>query len=239
MRAAVLAGLALAWAAPLRAAGGGEAPFAVLQHRVIPPSRFSPATPDGAAVVPISLVVQAGSSWATPGVLEETLGKASAIFAACGVTLGEADVSLVRWTPRALGRLSNPDPYRGPPESDAVSRSGARSRPLGFLFGPGAVPAVAKAFNQDSVDGLARMGHPDAAVLWGTFWITTDWRRLPAPEVAPSYSIAAHELAHLLGNLGHVPEAPNLMSESEAPGAQNGDLTPAQCAAIRSGAARR
>lgn len=53
------------------------------------------------------------------------------------------------------------------------------------------------------------------------------------PDVSESYSVFAHELTHLFGNLPHTPASPNLMTDASTPGAKSGDLLEEQCVEVR------
>lgn len=207
--------------------------FEISSRRTIFTASFVPVTPAAPIVAPLALVVEDGSAWDKPGVLEGVLGKASAIFARCGVTLGDAEVVTVKWSAEGLRRLNDQNPYRGPAQMGVIGEPLIpKRRPVGFLFEK-SVPAVAEAYNADSV-GRFKPQFPAAAGLLDTFWITVDeLTRKPRRDEAPSYSTFAHELTHILGNLPHTDAAPNLMTNAETPGAKSGDLTPEQCAEIR------
>lgn len=208
--------------------------FEVVSRRVIAPGAFVPATASAPQVVPLALLVEDGSGWDAPGLLEHMLGKASAIFAQCRVTLGAAEVVTVRWTPEILRRLNNPDPYKGPAESAVMTDPLIPSRrPVGFLFGKNSVPSTAKAFNKSSTSVFASR-FPEAKNILDTFWITVDWETRPRKvDEAASFSIPAHELTHILGDLPHTDASPNLMTNADGRGAKSGDLLPEQCEAIR------
>jgi hypothetical protein len=219
-------------AAPVRAA---EPPLLeIVSRRTIAPEAFIPVTAAAPQVAPLALVVEDGSGWDAPGLLEGMLGKASAIFAQCRVTLGPAEVVTVRWSPEALRRLNNPDPYKGPEESAVMTEPLIPARrPVGLLFAKNSVPSTAKAFNRTSVAAFT-VHYPDAARLLDTFWMTLDWQTRPRKaDEAASFSVPAHELTHILGDLPHTDASPNLMTNGEGRGAKSGDLTPEQCDAIR------
>jgi hypothetical protein len=230
MLAALAAAVLLA--APAHA---GEAPLLeVVSSRVILTDSFIPVTPAAPLVAPLSLVVEQGSSWQAPGMLEHVLGKASAIFARCGVTLGAAEVVSVRWSAEGLRRLNVQDPYKGPEQTAVMGEPLIPARrPIGFLFQPGSVPSTAKAYNKTSLEAF-KAQFPDSALLRDTFWITLDQQvRKPKPDEAESFSVFAHELTHLFGDLPHTRAHPNLMTDDGSVGAKSGDLTDEQCAAIR------
>ncbi len=224
--------LAALLAAPARAAG--DAPLlTVVSRRTIATASFVPVSAPAPVTAPLSLVVEDGSGWDAPGRLEGVLGKASAIFARCGVALGDAEVVTVRWTPEALRRLNAVNPYAAPAETGVLSEPLLpRLRPVGFLFGR-TIPSTAKAFNQSSVE-VFRRSHPEAAAMLDTFWITIDQETRPRrADELPSYSVFAHELTHLFGDLGHTPARPNLMTDADSPGSKSGDLLDAQCVEVR------
>ena len=105
-------------------------------------------------------------------------------------------------------------------------------RPVGFLFAK-SVPSTASAYNGDSVGRLSGT-HPGAKRLLNTFWITIDQQvRARPPDISESYSVFAHELTHLFGNLPHTPASPNLMTDADTPGAKSGDLLEEQCVEVR------
>jgi len=217
-------------ASPARAA---EAPLLeILDRRTISPASFIPAAGSGKAV-PLALVVEAGSGWDGAGVLESVLGKASAIFGQCGLSLGAAEVLTVRWSAEGLRRLNVQDPYKGPAQMAVMNEPLLPARrPVGFLFAK-SVPTTASAYNGDSVSRLSGM-HPRAKLLLNTFWITINQEiRARPPDISESYSVFAHELTHLFGNVGHTPASPNLMTDASTRGAKSGALLEEQCVEIR------
>lgn len=209
----------------LLAAAAHAAPaFTVVERRSVP----------GAGDMPLVLVVESGSPWTDASALDRELGKVSGILARCGRPLGETTVLTVRWSEEALAKLRDEDPYKAPAQLAAFDAPELPAgRPVGFLFSAGATPSTAKAFNRTSSRALAAR-HPEAARLEGSFFITADQGFRRAPDIAPSYSTMAHELVHILGDLGHVSGPYNLMSNAEVAGAKTGDLDDAQCAAVRS-----
>ncbi|MDX6770386.1 MAG: hypothetical protein SF051_12700 [Elusimicrobiota bacterium] len=207
--------------------------FTVVSRRVIYPASFIPVTPRQAQEAPMTLILEEGSDWQRHGMLERVMGKASAIFAQCGVSIGEVDALVVRWSPEALRRLNIENPYAGPAQMAVMDEPQIPAlRPLGFLFAEGKIPSTASAYNGNSVRQYARQ-FPQAVRLLNTFWITSGQETRPRRrDELPSYSVTAHELAHLWGDMGHVPVRPNLMSDFEDPGSKSGDLTAEQCVEI-------
>jgi hypothetical protein len=217
-------------AAPVRAA---EPPLLeVVGRRTIAPSAFVPVS-NAAITAPLALVVENGSGWDAPGVLEAVLGKASAIFARCGVALGSAEVSFVRWSPEGLRRLNIEDPYKGPAQIAVMGEPLLPvRRPAGFLFAAKSIPSTASAYNVRSVEAMSRQT-PAVKSMLNTFWITMDQQNRRPADFAESYSMFAHELTHIFGNLPHTPASPNLMTDAQTPRAKSGDLLEEQCVEIR------
>lgn len=224
------------WSLPLLLllppAAAADAPLLqVLSRRALHPASYVPVSAPQPLAPPLSVIVEEGSGW--EGRLEAVLGKASAVFAPCGLALGEAEVLTVRWTAEGLRRLNNGNPYDGPAQAAVMDEPLLPARrPALFLFKKGSVPSTASAYNQTSVTRLGR-SYPKVPKLLNTTWITLDHELSTPPQRAPSYSTLAHELTHLFGDLGHTRAEPNLMSESDRPGAHTGDLLPEQCAEIR------
>jgi hypothetical protein len=217
-------------AAPVRAA---EPPLLeVMSRRVIAPSAFVPVS-NAAIIVPLALVVEGGSGWDEPGILEAVLGKASSIFGRCGVSLGSTEVSFVRWSPEGLRRLNIENPYKGPAQIAVMGEPLLPSRrPVGFLFAAKSIPSTASAYNVSSTQALGRQT-PAVKTLLNTFWITMDQQNRHPADFAESYSMFAHELTHIFGNLPHTLASPNLMTDADTRGAKSGDLLEEQCVEIR------
>lgn len=216
----------------LPAAARQEPALRVLSARDILPASFIPVSPEQPKAPPMTLLVEQGSGFEAPGLLERMLGKASAILVPCGVSLGRARVRVVAWSARSLRELNIEDPYRGPAGLRVIADAAIPAeRPLGLLFGARSIPSTAAAYNVST--GRSYSGFPDFPKLVNTWWMTFDHEsRAPRRDEAPSYSVAAHELVHLFGDLGHTDAAPNLMTNAETPGAKSGDLDAAQCAAV-------
>lgn len=217
----------------LRALGEGSAArFTVVGRRTIPAERLNqaragrPGADLPAQLVPMALIVEADSRWTRSGALEAALSRASRIFGRCGVGLGEIDVLTVRWGDEAIRDLRGED---HPTERTVMTEPLLPARrPIGFFF-QDEESIVPSAFNVKSVETLTRMGKTDMPLLLNTFWLTYEQYRERQPDQDASFNLAAHEIAHLLGNLEHVDEEPNLMSR----GRKSGDLAEWQCVEVR------
>lgn len=202
----------------------------------------------GAPDYELTLLVDQRGPWAGAlgrAKLREGLLESAAIFARCGVNLRRAHV-VETWLDDALRDSFDPgaiNPYLPPPEVAVATRVAVPARPLVLALEKGST----RAFHKPAVERFVRQ-HPenrhllDVATLSWSIARDYDERFF----VQPSYSLLAHELAHLLGDFGHVVSpVPNLMnsyegsSPREAGLAKSGDLLPEQCAAIASYASRR
>jgi len=204
-------------------------PWTVLSESVIE----APAQEMGIRQLPLDLMVEKGSRWANPATLKATLNKSSGILRRCGVVIGEVRTQLIEFNPELLQSMRTHSPYKGPKELNLIQDViRPLERPLGFLYGSTSVDSVASAFNRTSVERLS-YGTIDARPLVETFHITEqwlDWRRVPG--AVASYDTFAHELVHLMGDVGHIPVFGNLMSEHDGRGSKTGALTADQCAKV-------
>lgn len=183
--------------------------------------------------LPLALIANENSIWADPVKTQVGIAKLQRIFKVCDISFSEVELWVVRFSDEVLEPIRRPNPYKGPGELVAAKIENLPSiRPLGFLFAND-IPSTAKAYNAESVRRL-RTATIDPSALLNTFFMTHDWfdnRRVPGGS--ESYDTMAHELAHLLGNMGHVDVVPNLMTTYEAPNSKSGDLTPEQCELMR------
>lgn len=208
------------------------APWEVKKHEIIPALESSNLKP-----IDLQLIVAQGSRWDNRALLEQTIRKASGILSKCGVVLGEADVKTVVFTPKILHDIVTPPSNYMAAESPLMKGDLTDVRPLGFLYGSN-VPDKGKAYNLKTIQDYERLvnsGFQSFKPVLNTFHITdvyVDNAKVPG-KPRPSYQTFAHELVHLLGNLPHTPEHPNLMTAFEgAAGAKSGDLSEEQCQAI-------
>lgn len=183
--------------------------------------------------LPLALIASENSIWADPKKTQEGIAKLQRIFMTCDISFSEVELWVVRFSDEVLGPIRRPNPYKGPGELAVAQLENLPvTRPLGVLFGT-EIPSTAKAYNAESVRRL-RTATIDPSALLNTFFMTHDWfdnRRVPGGS--ESYDTMAHELAHLLGNMGHIDVVPNLMTTHETPNSKSGDLTSEQCALMR------
>lgn len=172
-------------------------------------------------------VVLAGAGWHIEEVAARIKG-AAGILRQCGVSIYNADITLI----------SAPDNMRNfaSPFTDAAvelaQRFSSPTTPVIYFVDSVRDGDIAFAARYTVVKHLGL--HP---ALQDSIWITQALKR---SEEARNYmryyfsahDVVAHEIAHFLGDLGHVhPTRPNLMHQSVA--YLNNSLTRAQCRAIR------
>ncbi len=201
----------------------------VVGERVI----SAPAREAGIRHLPLDLLIESGSKWSQATNLKTQLDKTSRILRQCGVVIGEVNIQTVVWNPKTLLEMENASPYDGPNELILMRTVQTPVlKTLGFLYGLNSVPSTASAYNRTSVRRLS--SHTvDATPLCETFHITEhhmDYRRVPGANA--TYDTFAHELVHLMGDVGHIEVYGNLMSAMDGRNSKTGSLTTDQCALI-------
>jgi len=201
----------------------------VVSERVIE----APAREAGIRQLPLDLLIEAGSKWNNPATLKAQLEKTSKILRQCGVVIGEVQIQSVTWAPATLQQIANASPYKGPKELVLMKDIQTPVlKTLGFLYGLRSVPSTASAFNRTSVRRLSS-ATVDATPLCETFHITEhhmDYRAVPGANA--TYDTFAHELVHLMGDVGHIEVYGNLMSAMDGRNSKTGSLTAEQCELI-------
>ena len=127
------------------------------------------------------------------------------------------------------------DPYAGLAQIKVVEEGIPRDGYTGFLLQKIKPYGSAFAMNLRSVEHSERFpSMPSFRPLLNTFWISdNNIIHTSTPNADDTYSTFAHEIAHLIGNLGHVEDnqIPNLMSSSDTVG-KSYYLNSDQCQAI-------
>jgi hypothetical protein len=190
----------------------------------------APAQEAGIRQLPLDLLIEQGSKWSNPATLKTQLDKTSKILRQCGVVLGEVRIQTVVWTPWVLDQIRNASPYKGP--NNLILMRDLETpvvRTLGFLYGLKSIASTASAYNRTSVARLSS-ATVDATPLVETFHITEhhlDYRTVPGANA--TYDTFAHELVHLMGDVGHIEVYGNLMSALDGRNSKTGSLTAEQC----------
>jgi len=170
-----------------------------------------PRPPAAAAyALELNLYAFAGTRW-QPGDILAVVPQSASLLAACGVALTQSVLRVLE-APRRFHFYST-----------AASRELLRK----FPFAKPAVVFVEDTLNRPAYDAET-IGMANAATrpeLANTIWVAYGARDLSRA--------LAHELVHLLSNSGeHAEEARNLMRPETS--SENTQLTPAQCAQLRS-----
>lgn len=192
------------------------------------------------------LGAEAGSPWLNgedfSPLLSLELPKALAVFSQCGLGFSRVHLVVLRFNPAGLSRLADfaaSSPYDPPFEFGLLQDLPAAARPMVVLLRQG----YAESFNADSIRNLTAYYGASITKIGGLSFVPSDTdigydARVFAPS---SYSLFAHEMAHVLGNLEHVTlPVPNIMNAGDgntlraAGRMMSTDMTPQQCAAVLS-----
>ncbi|MCC2677805.1 MAG: hypothetical protein K0R29_381 [Pseudobdellovibrio sp.] len=182
------------------------------------------------------VLVDNESKWKSTSVMDAQLLKSSRIFEPCGVVLKKALVLNVSFTASGLAILGNerPDPSVGPAEI-LIARSGLPANIMTGVLVKNRTRErdVAYAFNRSSVERASQSGKDWSSLLY-SYWVSDKYiSNPPQSDYVASYSTLAHELTHILGDLGHTDDYPNLMSNSDKAGSKSGALNREQCSEIK------
>lgn len=182
------------------------------------------------------VLVDSDSKWNKDTVVHDQLAKTSKIFNSCGVSAQKVLVVNITFTAAGLAVVSNerPNPSLGPAEIPIGKAGLPKTIMTGFLLKNRTKERdVAYAFNRASVDRAPSFGQDWSSLLY-SYWVSDQYiTSNNDPQYLESYSTIAHELTHILGNLGHTDQRPNLMSNSDKRASKSGDLNAEQCAEIK------
>lgn len=180
---------------------------------------------------PLQIIVDQKSAWAQNNALKSELAKTSAIFRTCGLEIGKVTVQYAKFDSKELlliKQRAEKHPELGLAEVGLVTDELKNIKPVAILLGK-ELGETAKAFNQKTIDVYAStMKGEEKKLLNLTVLAESHLNNSKVPNSDASYSNLAHELAHLLGNFGHIPEDDNLMSD----GKKSGKLNENQCQLI-------
>ena len=207
----------------------GETPWTTSRLQTIP----APTAVNGVQQIPLQLVIDEGSPWAAAGEMQRQIDLTRESLGPCGIDLGQIELRFVRYSDAVVNAITNASPYNPPAELALTEGDQTSTRPLVWLFNR-QIPSTAKAYTRSAIDSLSRTSTVSLDPILHTSVITAS-HMLGDPKLgaAPSYTNLAHELAHILGNLDHVDERNNLMSDDRSANAKTGRLNPEQCAQIR------
>ena len=185
-------------------------------------------------LINLVLVIDMDSKW-TEIKLNEEIEKTQRSLQICDAQISSIEKVYVTLPMKTREQLNNQNPYAGPPELKIVLEGIPQKTMTGFLIDKYTRNGTAFAINRTSVERSERYPTlPSYAPMENTFWITDNF--IPynsAPGADKTYSTFAHEVVHIIGNLGHVENnpLPNLMGGNDAVG-KSYALTQQQCDAI-------
>ncbi len=188
--------------------------------------------------------VDAGSSWSPGGQITAQvvteLTKTVGILALCGFGFGNVNVLYFNYTAAGRAKVAgyaSSSPYDPPFEFALYQELPARLRPMIILNQVG----YAEAFNANAVSRMVSIYGNQLINISNLSFLPYDTAvdynaRL---YTQASFSLMAHEIAHVVGNLEHVRlSAPNLMNDGvgttlqDAGHAMSGALNNSQCTAL-------
>lgn len=118
-------------------------------------------------------------------------------------------------------------------ETKLFNESQQFNYPTVFLLSERKKYNTAKAYTDDFIDRMARI-NKNVSNLANTMWVSDNFESYKnTPNALPSYSVVAHEVAHILGVYGHVQtKRPNIMNSIDIKGTKNDQLNKSQCEEI-------
>jgi hypothetical protein len=188
--------------------------------------------------------IEMSSSWLNADqfstFLNTELIKALHVFAQCGFGFNNVHVLYLQYSATGLANLNgyaSADPYNGPFEFALMQDLPQSARPMVVLNQVG----YAESFNADSIQSLISAYGASMVNISNLSFVpfNTAVTYNAQMQTQASYSLFAHEMAHVLGNLEHVQlSTPNLMNagDGQTPAeigqAMSGALNTQQCNAI-------
>lgn len=194
--------------------------------------------------IELYVAVQVGSPWLSgdqfSSLLSAEMPKALQVFSQCGFGFDQVHVLYLNYNAAGLKRLvgyESSDPYDPPFEFGLLQDLPQVVRPVVVLNKQG----YAESFNAESVQRYAESFDAPISKIQDMSFVPSDTAVSYNKKMLTqdSYSLFAHEMGHVLGNLQHVKfPTPNLMSAAAGSTPQqsgklmNSDLTADQCRAI-------
>lgn len=179
------------------------------------------------------VVIDINSKWLAK--LNEEINKTQKTLALCDIQISSIELVKVSIPPKTINQLNIQNPYAGPPELKIALEGLPNNILTAFLIDKYTRNGTAFAINRNSVLNSERYPTlPSWSPLENTTWITENF--IPyssAPGADKTYSTLAHEIVHIIGNLGHLEnnQEPNLMGGNDNV-AKSYALTQSQCDAI-------
>lgn len=185
--------------------------------------------------IEMTLIVDKDSKWAEPAILNREIRKTQRTLGVCGIGIKKIEFIHVTLPQKFKDQLLVNNPYLGMPEIPIGVEGLPERKLVGILFQKVKRWGSAFAINLSSVLRSEQTTQfPSYRPLLGTYWISEESStHTNVPLADPTYSTMAHEIVHIMGDLGHIEnnESPNLMGSSDYVG-KNYSLTAEQCESI-------
>ncbi len=194
--------------------------------------------------IDLYLGIELGSPWlsgdAPVDALSSEIPKAIQIFNKCALGFSHVYFLYLAYNHAGLNQLSqfaSSSPYDPPFEFPLYQDMPSGLRPMVILNQRG----YAESFNRDAVQNLTPIYNVPISRIQDLSFVPSDTAFGYNEQLMtqPSFSLMAHEMAHVIGNLEHIQVAtPNLMNvyqsgtAEETGNAMSGDLNMDQCKAI-------
>ncbi|MAZ50059.1 MAG: hypothetical protein CME65_15965 [Halobacteriovoraceae bacterium] len=185
--------------------------------------------------IELTIILDLESKWADDQIMNRELEKTQRSLGDCGIGINKVEFIQVTLPQKFKDQVLVNNPYLGMPEVPIGLEGIPERKLLGFLFQKIKPYGSAFAINLSSVIRSERTTQfPSYRPLLGTFWISEENSvHTNVPMADATYSTLAHEIVHIMGDLGHLENntTRNLMGGSDIAG-KNYSLTEAQCEAI-------
>ncbi len=188
--------------------------------------------PPGNLFVNIGIAYEEDSEFSEQYILSQ-IEKSNLSFGYCDVTISSVELLKVKFNNREMQNIiDNESPYKAPVEIEMFNLKRPFDLPMSFLVKDRRGHKVAKANTQSSVARLEFATKQPWRLMENLIYINDYPDRTPNAD--RTYSTLAHELAHVLGDIGHIdtPEG-NLMNHNDAPNTKTEALNFHQCESIR------
>lgn len=167
---------------------------------------------DKSKTIDLILLLDVDSLWAQDEVLNKELEKVNKSLSSCSLTIGTIYKIKIKVSEKMITQLNYSNPYEGPSEKKIAKEGVPSELVTAFLIRKYTRRGHAHAYNLESIINSRRFGEGYGPLL-NTTWVSEDnLDPFSAPNALESYSTLSHELAHIIGNMGHIiASGPNLM----------------------------
>lgn len=181
--------------------------------------------------IDLILVVDENSLWKKENI-QEHLDKTQRTLSLCDIQIRSIEFVNVDLPEKTIAQLQVENPYKGPAELKIAKEGMPIDIVTGFMLRTIKSKSIAFAMNMSSVINSERYSNmPSFRPLLNTFWISDNHiTNRSTPNAEKSYSTLAHELVHIVGDLGHLENnmRPNLMGGNDNY-SKNYYINPEQC----------